>query len=177
MHCHHEKTIVVDDRVAFVGGIDLTDESGDRYDWNHHPPRADVGWHDACARFEGPAVADVAEVADVVPASAPGAARTVSPTASTPAAAPVATTPRRMPRATNLMFRPPRRWLCTSRRTGFGKSCSGLDGIPAAQAAEHPGVLETDGPGGGLDGGAVADQMFGPLQPEELLVPQRREAG
>jgi phosphatidylserine/phosphatidylglycerophosphate/cardiolipin synthase-like enzyme len=61
MHCHHEKTIVVDDCVAFVGGIDLTYESGDRYDWNHHPPRADVGWHDACARIEGPAVADVAE--------------------------------------------------------------------------------------------------------------------
>ncbi len=61
MHCHHEKTIVVDDRIAFVGGIDLTSESGDRYDWNHHPPRATVGWHDACARIEGPAVADVAE--------------------------------------------------------------------------------------------------------------------
>jgi phosphatidylserine/phosphatidylglycerophosphate/cardiolipin synthase-like enzyme len=61
MHCHHEKTIVVDDRVAFVGGIDLTYESGDRYDWNHHPPRASSGWHDACARIEGPAVADVAE--------------------------------------------------------------------------------------------------------------------
>ena len=28
---------------------------------NHHPPRAAVGWHDACARIEGPAVADVAE--------------------------------------------------------------------------------------------------------------------
>ena len=61
MHCHHEKTIVVDDRVAFVGGIDLTSESGDRFDWNHHPSRADVGWHDACARIEGPAVADVGE--------------------------------------------------------------------------------------------------------------------
>jgi phosphatidylserine/phosphatidylglycerophosphate/cardiolipin synthase-like enzyme len=61
MHCHHEKTIVIDDRVAFVGGIDLTSESGDRYDTNHHPPRANVGWHDACARIEGPAVSDVAE--------------------------------------------------------------------------------------------------------------------
>jgi phosphatidylserine/phosphatidylglycerophosphate/cardiolipin synthase-like enzyme len=61
LHCHHEKTIVVDDRVAFVGGIDLTSESGDRFDWSHHPPRADIGWHDACARIEGPAVADVAE--------------------------------------------------------------------------------------------------------------------
>ncbi|HEX4526451.1 MAG TPA: phospholipase D family protein [Gaiellaceae bacterium] len=61
MHCHHEKTIVIDDRVAFVGGIDLTSESGDRYDTNDHPPRSDVGWHDACARIEGPAVGDVAE--------------------------------------------------------------------------------------------------------------------
>jgi phosphatidylserine/phosphatidylglycerophosphate/cardiolipin synthase-like enzyme len=61
LHCHHEKTIVIDDRVAFVGGIDLTSESGDRYDTNEHKPRANVGWHDASARIEGPAVADVAE--------------------------------------------------------------------------------------------------------------------
>jgi phosphatidylserine/phosphatidylglycerophosphate/cardiolipin synthase-like enzyme len=61
LHCHHEKTIVIDDRVAFVGGIDLTSESGDRYDTNHHAPRGNVGWHDACARIEGPAVSDVAE--------------------------------------------------------------------------------------------------------------------
>jgi phosphatidylserine/phosphatidylglycerophosphate/cardiolipin synthase-like enzyme len=61
MHCHHEKTIVIDDRVAFVGGIDLTSESGDRFDANRHPARASVGWHDACTRLEGPAVADVAE--------------------------------------------------------------------------------------------------------------------
>ena len=40
LHCHHEKTIVIDDRVAFVGGIDLTLESGDRYDSNDHPARA-----------------------------------------------------------------------------------------------------------------------------------------
>ena len=61
LHCHHEKTIVIDDRVAFVGGIDLTSESGDCYDTNQPPPRATVGWHDACARIEGPAVDDVAE--------------------------------------------------------------------------------------------------------------------
>ena len=61
LHCHHEKTIVIDDRVAFVGGIDLTSQAGDRFDTNHHPARADVGWHDASARIEGPAVADVAE--------------------------------------------------------------------------------------------------------------------
>ena len=61
MHCHHEKTIVIDDRVAFVGGIDLTAESGDRFDRNEHLARARVGWHDLSVRIEGPAVADVAE--------------------------------------------------------------------------------------------------------------------
>jgi phosphatidylserine/phosphatidylglycerophosphate/cardiolipin synthase-like enzyme len=61
MHCHHEKTIVIDDRVAFVGGIDLTSEAGDRYDSSDHHARATIGWHDAGARIEGPAVMDVAE--------------------------------------------------------------------------------------------------------------------
>lgn len=61
LHCHHEKTIVVDDRVAFVGGIDLTAENGDRFDDTDHPARADVGWHDVSTRIEGPAVSDVAE--------------------------------------------------------------------------------------------------------------------
>jgi len=61
MHCHHEKTIVIDDRVAFVGGIDLTSQSGDRFDSAHHPARSALGWHDATARIEGPAVTDVAE--------------------------------------------------------------------------------------------------------------------
>jgi phosphatidylserine/phosphatidylglycerophosphate/cardiolipin synthase-like enzyme len=61
MHCHHEKTMVIDDRVAFVGGIDPTWQSGDRFDSVHHPARSAIGWHDATARIEGPAVADVAE--------------------------------------------------------------------------------------------------------------------
>jgi phosphatidylserine/phosphatidylglycerophosphate/cardiolipin synthase-like enzyme len=61
MHCHHEKTIVVDDRIAFVGGIDLTSESGDRFDSSDHHARGRSGWHDASARIEGPAVGDVAE--------------------------------------------------------------------------------------------------------------------
>jgi len=61
LHCHHEKTIVIDDRIAFVGGIDLTSQAGDRYDTSEHPARAATGWHDVCAKIEGPAVADVAE--------------------------------------------------------------------------------------------------------------------
>jgi phosphatidylserine/phosphatidylglycerophosphate/cardiolipin synthase-like enzyme len=61
MHCHHEKTIVVDDRLAFVGGIDLTLDAGDRFDSSTHPPRAELGWHDATTVIEGPAAADVAD--------------------------------------------------------------------------------------------------------------------
>lgn len=60
MHCHHEKIVVVDDTVAFVGGIDFTDLQGDRSDASAHPPRAPMGWHDAAVRLTGPAVADVA---------------------------------------------------------------------------------------------------------------------
>ena len=61
MHCHHDKTIVIDDRVAFVGGIDLTDFGGDRLDTSEHQPRPGIGWHDAAARLRGPAVQDVAD--------------------------------------------------------------------------------------------------------------------
>ena len=60
LHCHHEKTIVIDDHVAFVGGLDLTSESGDRFDTPVHHARAAVGWHDVATRIEGPAVTDVA---------------------------------------------------------------------------------------------------------------------
>src|SRR5215210_77775 len=60
LHCHHEKLVIVDDEVAFVGGIDLTVLGGDRYDTNAHPARGRLGWHDAAARLRGPAVADVA---------------------------------------------------------------------------------------------------------------------
>jgi phosphatidylserine/phosphatidylglycerophosphate/cardiolipin synthase-like enzyme len=61
MHCHHEKTIVVDDRIAFVGGIDLTSFNGDRWDTPGHPRRGAVGWHDVATRLAGPAVRDVAD--------------------------------------------------------------------------------------------------------------------
>ena len=76
-HCHHEKLVVVDDELAFVGGIDLTSYAGDRFDTSDHPVRPSVGWHDATSRIRGPAVADVAAhirlrwaelTGDVVPA-------------------------------------------------------------------------------------------------------------
>ena len=36
-HCHHEKTLCIDGEVAFVNGIDLTDDGGDRFDSSAHP--------------------------------------------------------------------------------------------------------------------------------------------
>jgi phosphatidylserine/phosphatidylglycerophosphate/cardiolipin synthase-like enzyme len=61
VHCHHEKIVVVDDELAFVGGLDLTDRDGDRYDRRAHPFREQLGWHDLAFRTRGPVVADIAE--------------------------------------------------------------------------------------------------------------------
>jgi phosphatidylserine/phosphatidylglycerophosphate/cardiolipin synthase-like enzyme len=65
LHCHHEKLVVVDDEVAFVGGVDLTDLGGDRWDTAQHPARGRLGWHDAGTRLRGPIVADVAAHLDL----------------------------------------------------------------------------------------------------------------
>jgi phosphatidylserine/phosphatidylglycerophosphate/cardiolipin synthase-like enzyme len=59
MHCHHEKLVIVDGEVAFVGGIDLTSLAGDRFDSAPHEVRGGIGWHDVGTRLHGPAVADV----------------------------------------------------------------------------------------------------------------------
>ena len=61
MHCHHEKIVIVDGELAFVGGIDFTALEGDRHDGPDHPPRGPLGWHDAAVQLRGPAVADVAD--------------------------------------------------------------------------------------------------------------------
>jgi phosphatidylserine/phosphatidylglycerophosphate/cardiolipin synthase-like enzyme len=61
MHCHHEKLVIVDGEIAFVGGIDLTSYAGNRLDTSMHLPRGAIGWHDATSRVRGPAVADVAD--------------------------------------------------------------------------------------------------------------------
>jgi phosphatidylserine/phosphatidylglycerophosphate/cardiolipin synthase-like enzyme len=60
MHCHHEKLVIVDDEVAFVGGVDFTALEGDRHDSAEHPPNRPICWHDLMTRLHGPVVADVA---------------------------------------------------------------------------------------------------------------------
>jgi phosphatidylserine/phosphatidylglycerophosphate/cardiolipin synthase-like enzyme len=54
LYCHHEKLVIVDGEVAFVGGIDLTSLGGDRFDTSDHPIRGRLGWHDASSRVRGP---------------------------------------------------------------------------------------------------------------------------
>jgi phosphatidylserine/phosphatidylglycerophosphate/cardiolipin synthase-like enzyme len=61
MHCHHEKLVIVDDRCAFVGGIDLTSLGGDRFARQEHAARGALGWHDSAAELRGPAVDAVSE--------------------------------------------------------------------------------------------------------------------
>ena len=58
MHCHHEKLVIVDDTVAFVGGVDLTSLAGDRWDSTAHHPRGGLGWHDVATKLRGPIVGD-----------------------------------------------------------------------------------------------------------------------
>jgi phosphatidylserine/phosphatidylglycerophosphate/cardiolipin synthase-like enzyme len=79
LHCHHEKIVVVDDEVAFVGGVDLTDLGGDRWDTARHPARGRLGWHDAGSRLRGPIVADVAEHLDLRWTAVTGEARPAVP--------------------------------------------------------------------------------------------------
>lgn len=68
----HQKCAVIDGRVAFVGGVDLTVQTGgdyDRWDTHQHPcsskeriasrSAACHPWHDVHTRIEGPVVADV----------------------------------------------------------------------------------------------------------------------
>jgi phosphatidylserine/phosphatidylglycerophosphate/cardiolipin synthase-like enzyme len=58
-HTHHQKAVVIDGRVAFVGGMDLTTFAGDRWDTSDHLLRAGPNWHDVQVRIEGEAAADV----------------------------------------------------------------------------------------------------------------------
>ena len=53
LHCHHEKVVIVDGEIAFVGGIDLTSYGGDRFDAPAHPNRGALGWHDVTTQVRG----------------------------------------------------------------------------------------------------------------------------
>jgi phospholipase D1/2 len=68
--CHHQKIVVIDDRLAFCGGIDVT--TG-RWDTRKHAPdderRADPDgslhqpWHDVTTALEGPVAKDLGDLA------------------------------------------------------------------------------------------------------------------
>lgn len=59
---NHQKTVVIDGRIAFLGGIDLTYVDGDRWDTPSHrrkyraSNRPEQYWHDVHMSLKGPAV-------------------------------------------------------------------------------------------------------------------------
>ncbi len=59
---HHQKTVVIDDKIAYLGGIDLTFLDGDRWDTGahrsalRHTDRTQKFWHDVHMRVQGEAV-------------------------------------------------------------------------------------------------------------------------
>ena len=66
---HHQKIIVVDDCLAFCGGIDMTDDRWDtRAHRDHDPERVGVGgkpykpWHDATTALAGPVAAALGDL-------------------------------------------------------------------------------------------------------------------
>jgi phospholipase D1/2 len=69
--CHHQKILIIDDALAFCGGIDIT---GDRWDTRHHrdhdPGRRTIWlgrgyepWHDATMAVSGPAARALGDLA------------------------------------------------------------------------------------------------------------------
>ena len=68
MATHHQKTVIIDETLCFLGGIDLTAVDGDRWDTNAHviaeTDTAEVRntkvpeklWHDVHCKLKGPAV-------------------------------------------------------------------------------------------------------------------------
>jgi phosphatidylserine/phosphatidylglycerophosphate/cardiolipin synthase-like enzyme len=60
-HCHHQKAVVIDGQVGFIGGMDITSFQGDRWDTARHEPRWGPNWHDVQLRIEGEAVTDLEE--------------------------------------------------------------------------------------------------------------------
>jgi phosphatidylserine/phosphatidylglycerophosphate/cardiolipin synthase-like enzyme len=68
--CHHQKIVVIDDSLAFCGGIDMTDGRWDNRDHlDDNPLRCLKNgddaqpWHDASTVFSGPAAAALSELA------------------------------------------------------------------------------------------------------------------
>ncbi|MCK8463175.1 phospholipase D-like domain-containing protein [Aliiroseovarius sp. S1339] len=68
--CHHQKIVVVDDRLAFCGGIDVTDARWDTPDHAPDDPRRVLKdgspaapWHDVTNAVTGPAARDLGDLA------------------------------------------------------------------------------------------------------------------
>lgn len=66
--CHHQKIVVVDDTLAFCGGIDLTHGRWDTREHGHDNPLRRKGdallppWHDLTTAITGPAAAELSKL-------------------------------------------------------------------------------------------------------------------
>lgn len=67
---HHQKIVVIDEMLAFCGGIDMTQDRWDTREHRHDDPRRvrpngkkHKPWHDATTALEGPAAKALADVA------------------------------------------------------------------------------------------------------------------
>ncbi len=67
---HHQKIVVIDESLAFCGGIDVTEERWDTREHVHHDPRRLLvsgkphkPWHDATTAVDGPMALALAQVA------------------------------------------------------------------------------------------------------------------
>ncbi|PRY95755.1 phosphatidylserine/phosphatidylglycerophosphate/cardiolipin synthase-like enzyme [Hasllibacter halocynthiae] len=68
--CHHQKIVVVDDELAFCGGIDVTEQRWDTSDHTPGDPRRVLhdgspaaAWHDATTALTGPVAVALGELA------------------------------------------------------------------------------------------------------------------
>ncbi|WP_235919337.1 phospholipase D-like domain-containing protein [Aureimonas psammosilenae] len=67
---HHQKIVVIDDALAFCGGIDMTEDRWDTREHRHDDPRRRKPngapykpWHDATTALEGPMAEAIARIA------------------------------------------------------------------------------------------------------------------
>ncbi|KQN71577.1 phospholipase D-like domain-containing protein [Devosia sp. Leaf64] len=67
---HHQKIVVIDEALAFCGGIDMTEDRWDTRDHIHEDPRRvrpngkpHKPWHDATTALEGPIARTLADIA------------------------------------------------------------------------------------------------------------------
>ena len=167
---HHQKILVVDDAIAFCGGIDIT---ADRWDTRHHRDqepgrkrpftgRAYEPWHDAIMAVDGDAASALGDLARIRWEIATGAPLLVPPRGNDP-----------WPRELKPTFRDVK--LAIARTRGAEGAVEGIREIEALFAdliacAKHYIYVETQYFASRIIAEAIADRLREPLGPEFVVV-------